>query len=393
MGKIGGKNVGAPNQLRLQLQQRLQGQQQLLQQNRQAALLGHFGAPVGLSLRAGIPQQPQPQPPLNAQMLAQRQRELYSQQHRQRQLMQQRALLMRQQQQQQQQQQNFGNSAMGTPLGTPRLPQGGAQQFPFPPGYGTSGGGAGGFGGPEAAALGSRGGLGGRGMMAAPFGAGMGPAGMQQNLFQYSGAGMAPQSDPAGFAPALSPGSPLMSPQLPPAPPAPGYQSPELKSWQAGAVGNNGVFGPAGAAAPQGMYNNMSITVSMAGPGPGSGSGGSGGVPGGVPGMGAMGGGIPMNPVMAGINSMCSEQVPDAALRPPGLYCNQLGSGELLKAEADGAQVQQVQVFADVQCTVNLVGDPYLNAPAPLANPKNPAAPPPPPPGQGKSLLQQLLTE
>ncbi|NWT97369.1 NCOA1 protein, partial [Urocynchramus pylzowi] len=147
--------------------------------------------------------------------------------------------------------------------------------------------------------------------------------------------GMAQQSDPSGFAPALSPGSPLMSPQLPPAPPAPGYQSPpELKSWQAGAVGNNGVFGqaaPAAPAAPQGMYNNMSITVSMAGSG-----GGSGGVPGLGP---AMGGGIPMNPVMAGINSMCSEQVPDAALRPPGLYCNQLGSGELLKAEPDGAQV------------------------------------------------------
>ncbi|NWZ03238.1 NCOA1 protein, partial [Loxia curvirostra] len=167
--------------------------------------------------------------------------------------------------------------------------------------------------------------------------------------------GLGQQSDPSGFAPALSPGSPLVSPQLPPAPPAPGYQSPELKSWQAGNVGNNGVFGPAGAApaAPQGMYNNMSITVSMAGPGvpgipgpgvpgsgiPGSGvPGGSGGVPGGVPSMGAMGGGIPMNPIMAGINSMCSEQVPEAALRPPGLFCNQLGPAELLKAEPDGAQ-------------------------------------------------------
>ncbi|NWY34771.1 NCOA1 protein, partial [Pheucticus melanocephalus] len=151
--------------------------------------------------------------------------------------------------------------------------------------------------------------------------------------------GLGQQSDPSGFAApaALSPGSPLVSPQLPPAPPAPGYQSPELKPWQnVGNVGSNGVFGPAGAAAApaaaQGMYNNMSITVSMAGSGPGSGipgsgipgsgipgsgvpgSGvpGSGGVPGGsggVPGMGAMGGGIPMNPVMAGINSMCSEQV------------------------------------------------------------------------------------
>ncbi|NXQ44526.1 NCOA1 protein, partial [Catharus fuscescens] len=152
----------------------------------------------------------------------------------------------------------------------------------------------------------------------------MGPAGMQQNLFQYSGSGMAQQSE-AAFAPALSPGSPLVSPQLPPAPPAPGYQSPELKSWQAGAMGNNGVFpGAAAAPAPAGMYNNMSITVSMAGGGAG---------------IGPMATGIgPMAPMMAGVSPMCSEQVPDAALRPPGLYCNQLGSGELLKAEPDGAQ-------------------------------------------------------
>lgn len=350
----------APNQLRLQLQQRLQGQQQLIQQNRQA-LLGQFGSPVGIPMRAGMQQQQQqlaPQPPLNAQMLAQRQRELYSQQHRQRQLMQQRALLLRQQQQQ-----NFGNSA-GIPMGTPRMGQAPPQQFPYPPGYGTNAGNgaASGFAGENRAGLGNRG----------VFGAGVG---MQQNLFQYSGSGMAQPSD-AAFAPALSPGSPLVSP------PAPGYQSPELKPWQPGALGANGVFGGAGSApaapAAPGMYNNMSITVSMAG--------GSG-----VPNIGSMGGNLGVSPGMAGVGAMCSEQVPEAALRPPGLYCNQLGSGELLKAEPDGAQVQQVQVFADVQCTVNLVGDPYLNAPAPLANPKNP--PPPPPPGQGKSLLQQLLTE
>ncbi|XP_005062520.1 PREDICTED: nuclear receptor coactivator 1-like [Ficedula albicollis] len=78
------------------------------------------------------------------------------------------------------------------------------------------------------------------------------------------------------------------------------------------------------------MYNNMSITVSMAGGGAG---------------IGPMGGGIPINPMMAGVNSMCSEQVPDAALRPPGLYCNQLGSGELLKAEPDGAQDAKTEEF------------------------------------------------
>ncbi|XP_027563536.1 nuclear receptor coactivator 1-like [Neopelma chrysocephalum] len=79
------------------------------------------------------------------------------------------------------------------------------------------------------------------------------------------------------------------------------------------------------------MYNNMSITVSMAG-------GGSG-----VPTINPMGGQVPgMNPLqMPGMNSMCSEQVPDPALRPAGLYCNQLNSSELLKAEADGAQVSK----------------------------------------------------
>lgn len=58
--------------------------------------------------------------------------------------------------------------------------------------------------------------------------------------------GMGQQSEPA-FAPSLSPSSPLMSPQLPPsqspmlqpAPPTPGYQSPDMKTWQQGAMGNS----------------------------------------------------------------------------------------------------------------------------------------------------------
>ncbi|XP_032539017.1 nuclear receptor coactivator 1 isoform X2 [Chiroxiphia lanceolata] len=333
----------APNQLRLQLQQRLQGQQQLLHQNRQA-ILNQFaaGAPVGINMRAGMQQQITPQPPLNAQMLAQRQRELYSQQHRQRQLMQQRALLLRQQ--------SFGNaSGIPVPLGAARLPQAPPQQFPYPvPSYGAgagnppSAGAAGPFSGAEAAAAlaGRRGSA-----VGAQFGAGMVAPGMQQNVFQYSGAGLAQQSE--SFAPALSPGSPLVSPQippaqspmLPPAPPAPGYQSPDVKGWQQGAMGNNSVFSPAGAApaapAQPGMYNNMSITVSMAG-------GGSG-----VPTINPMGGQVPgMNPLqMPGMNSMCSEQVPDPALRPAGLYCNQLNSSELLKAEADGAQDKKTEEF------------------------------------------------
>ncbi|OWK51694.1 Nuclear receptor coactivator 1 [Lonchura striata] len=131
------------------------------------------------------------------------------------------------------------------------------------------------------------------------------------------------------------------------------------------------------------MYNNMSITVSMAGPG---GSGGGSGVPG-VPGVP---GGVPINPVMAGIGSVCSEQVPDPALGAPGLFCPQLGPGELLKAEPEGAQVQQVQVFADVQCTVNVVGDAFLPPAPPAAKIPNSQIPNPAP---ARSLLQQLLTE
>ncbi|XP_054239372.1 nuclear receptor coactivator 1 isoform X1 [Indicator indicator] len=390
----------APNQLRLQLQQRLQGQQQLLHQNRQA-ILNQFAAssPVGINMRAGMQQQITPQPPLNAQMLAQRQRELYSQQHRQRQLMQQRALLMRQQ--------SFGSNlppSTGLPvqIGAARLPQAPPQQFPYPPNYGTSPGNPPTSTSPFSplasnpeAALGNRSSMVNRGMMggvAGQFGAGMAPQ-MQQNIFQYSGSGMGQQSEPA-FAPSLSPSSPLMSPQLPPsqspmlqpAPPTAGYQSPDMKTWQQGAMGNSNVFSQAGqsqvAPAQQGMYNNMSITVSMAGGNTN------------VQNMNPMAGQMQMNSLqMPGMNSMCSEQVNDPALRPAGLYCNQLSSTDLLKTEADGAQqVQQVQVFADVQCTVNLVGDPYLNPPAPLGTPKN-AAGPPPPPGQQKSLLQQLLTE
>ncbi|NWT07186.1 NCOA1 protein, partial [Mionectes macconnelli] len=157
-------------------------------------------------------------------------------------------------------------------------------------------------------------------------------------------AGLAQQGDPS-FGPALSPGSPLMSPQLPPsqspmlppAPPAPGYQSPDIKGWQQGALGNSSVFGPSGAApapAPAGMYNNMSITVSM--------GGGGGGSPG-VQGINPMGGGVAgMSPLQVpAMSSLCPEQVTEPALRPAGLYCNQLSSSELLKAEADGAQVSK----------------------------------------------------
>lgn len=60
-------------------------------------------------------------------------------------------------------------------------------------------------------------------------------------------------------------------------------------------------------------------------------------------------------------------------------------------------QVQQVQVFADVQCTVNLVGgDSYMNqgSGGAASSQKGPGAPGSQnTPAQQKSLLQQLLTE
>lgn len=138
---------------------------------------------------------PSSQPPLNAQMLAQRQRELYSQQHRQRQLMQQRAILMRQQ--------SFGSnlppsSGLPVQIGAARLPQAPPQQFPYPPNYGTSPGNPPTSTSPFSplasnpeAALGNRSGMVNRGMMgsvAGQFGAGMAPQ-MQQNIFPYSGSG------------------------------------------------------------------------------------------------------------------------------------------------------------------------------------------------------------
>lgn len=137
-----------------------------------------------------------PQPPLNAQMLAQRQRELYSQQHRQRQLMQQRAMLMRQQQ-------SFGNTlppSAGVPvqLGAGRLPQAPPQQFPFPPSYGTNPGNPPTSTSPFSqlatnpeVVLANRNNMVNRGMMGSiggQFNSGMSPQ-MQQNIFQYSGAG------------------------------------------------------------------------------------------------------------------------------------------------------------------------------------------------------------
>uniref|UniRef100_A0A671QI29 Nuclear receptor coactivator 2 n=1 Tax=Sinocyclocheilus anshuiensis TaxID=1608454 RepID=A0A671QI29_9TELE len=135
-----------PNTLRLQLQHRLQAQQVqflLSYMRRKNTCLNSLSS----------------QGTINAQMLAQRQRELLSNHLRQRQLDQQR----QQQQQQQQQQQrsmvmraqglnlppNMAAAAAGMPgaMSNPRIPQANPQQFPYPPNYGMSQQSDGGFGG------------------------------------------------------------------------------------------------------------------------------------------------------------------------------------------------------------------------------------------------------
>lgn len=131
-----------PKQLRMQLQQRLQGQQ-FLNQSRQALEMKVESMNAG---GAGV-MRPVMQTPvasqqgfLNAQMVAQRNRELISHQ-----LRQQRMAMILQQQQQQQQGQSQGFSpppnvtataGMENPLGGPPMPQAPPQQFPYPPNYG-----------------------------------------------------------------------------------------------------------------------------------------------------------------------------------------------------------------------------------------------------------------
>uniref|UniRef100_A0A8C2I311 Nuclear receptor coactivator 1 n=1 Tax=Cyprinus carpio TaxID=7962 RepID=A0A8C2I311_CYPCA len=363
-----------PNQLRLQLQQRLQGPQQL--QNRLAAM-GQFpqGGHVAMGMRQGMQQPQMPsQPPLNAQMMAQRQRELYSFQHRQRQLLQQKVMLMRQ--------------GMNTgPLGAQRVPKGPQQQQPppqqqlfgFPPSYNavpgntpTSPSHFNPMGGPLDPKLPARGGMGNQGIMGGIQGQFGGPVNtpVQQGLFQqFGGSGMIQQADPS-FAPELSPTSPLLSPQnstsqsplLQQAQPPPVYPSPDIKNWQQGAMSNNSLYNQAGqpvsqSFGQQGVYNNMSITVSMAG-----GSGAVSTLPPIGPSVG-MG-----NNNLGNVTSMCNDQV-------------------------RWSLVQQVQVFADVQCTVNLVGsDSYLNQSGHIGSQKGPSGTPTAQ-SQQKSLLQQLLTE
>uniref|UniRef100_A0A8D0S726 Nuclear receptor coactivator n=1 Tax=Sus scrofa TaxID=9823 RepID=A0A8D0S726_PIG len=276
-----------PNQLRLQLQHRLQAQQ-----NRQP-LMNQISnvSNVNLTLRPGVPTQA----PINAQMLAQRQREILNQHLRQRQMhqqqqVQQRTLMMRGQGL------NMTPSVVapgGVPaaMSNPRLPQANAQQFPFPPNY-----------------------------------------------------GMSQQPDP-GFTGAAAPQSPLMSPRmahtqspmLQQSQPNPAYQaSSDMNGWAQGSMGGNSMFSQQspphfGPQANTSMYNNnMNISVSMATS------------TGGMSNMNQMTGQISMTSVTSvptsGLSSMGPEQVNDPALRGGSLFPNQLPGMDMIKQEGDASR-------------------------------------------------------
>nr|XP_020144478.1 nuclear receptor coactivator 2 isoform X2 [Microcebus murinus] len=267
-----------PNQLRLQLQHRLQAQQ-----NRQP-LMNQISnvSNVNLTLRPGVP----------TQMLAQRQREILNQHLRQRQMhqqqqVQQRTLMMR------------GQGLNMTPsmvapsgipaaMNNPRMPQANAQQFPFPPNYGIS-----------------------------------------------------QQPDP-GFTGATTPQSPLMSPRMAhtqspmmqQSQATPAYQAPsDMNGWAQGNMGGNSMFSQQspphfGQQANTSMYsNNMNINVSMATN------------TGGMSNMNQMTGQISMTSVTSvptsGLSSMGPEQVNDPALRGGSLFPNQLPGMDMIKQEGD----------------------------------------------------------
>lgn len=277
-----------PNQLRLQLQHRLQAQQ-----NRQPLMNQISGVSnVNLTLRPGVPTQA----PINAQMLAQRQREILNQHLRQRQMhqqqqVQQRTLMMR------------GQGLNMTPsmvaptglpaaMSNPRIPQANAQQFPFPPNYGIS-----------------------------------------------------QQPDP-GFTGATTPQSPLMSPRMAhtqspmmqQSQANPAYQpASDMNGWAQGSMGGNSMFSQQspphfGQQANTSMYNNnMNINVSMATNTAG------------LSNMNQMTGQMSMTSVTSvptsGLSSMGPEQVNDPALRGSSLFTtNQLPGMDMIKQEGDASR-------------------------------------------------------
>ncbi|XP_021078055.1 nuclear receptor coactivator 2 isoform X2 [Mus pahari] len=276
-----------PNQLRLQLQHRLQAQQ-----NRQP-LMNQISSVsnVNLTLRPGVPTQA----PINAQMLAQRQREILNQHLRQRQMHQQqqvqRGTLMMRGQGLNMTPSMVAPTGLPAAMNNPRIPQANAQQFPFPPNYGIS-----------------------------------------------------QQPDP-GFTGATTPQSPLMSPRMAhtqspmmqQSQANPAYQpTSDMNGWAQGSMGGNSMFAQQspphfGQQANTSMYsNNMNISVSMATN------------TGGLSSMNQMTGQMSMTSVTSvptsGLPSMGPEQVNDPALRGGNLFPNQLPGMDMIKQEGDASR-------------------------------------------------------
>uniref|UniRef100_A0A7N8YLS3 Nuclear receptor coactivator n=1 Tax=Mastacembelus armatus TaxID=205130 RepID=A0A7N8YLS3_9TELE len=266
-----------PNTLRLQLQHRLQSQQ-----NRQPMMTQMSGVSnVNLPLRTSAPNQGT----INAQMLAQRQRELLSNHLRQR------------QQQQVQQQRSMAMRAPGLNLPTsmatggmsnPRIPQTNPQQLPYPPSYGTSTGVAlppppttnpqlhlhANSSPSSTSSCSSQMMMGNTNMMGGQYGAVLSPQ-MQHSAFQFPNSGISQQAD-GGFGGPSTPQSPLLSPhmvhtQSPMIQQGQGntaFQgSPDMNGWPQGTMGGNSMFSQQ-QTSPQftqqnngNMYNNSSISL------------------------------------------------------------------------------------------------------------------------------------
>ncbi|XP_004081302.2 nuclear receptor coactivator 2 isoform X1 [Oryzias latipes] len=260
-----------PNTLRLQLQHRLQSQQ-----NRQPMMTQMSSVSnVNLPPRANAPNQGT----INAQMVAQRQREMLSNHLRQKQ---------QQQVQQAQQQRSMALRAQGlsmAPNMTARNPQAGPQQFPYPPNYGTSTGLASSppptspFSSPLSPSLpslppGSQLHMHGTSssstssssqmMMGGQYGAVLSPQ-MQHSAFQFSNSGMSQQAD-GSFGGPGTPQSPLISPRMAHTQ-SPMMQqtqqntafqgSPDMNGWPQGNMGANSMFSQQQASPQFSQQNNI----------------------------------------------------------------------------------------------------------------------------------------
>uniref|UniRef100_A0A8C7N0Z7 Nuclear receptor coactivator 2 n=1 Tax=Oncorhynchus kisutch TaxID=8019 RepID=A0A8C7N0Z7_ONCKI len=239
----GGPVPAQPNNLRLQLQHRLQGQL-----NRQPMMNQMGVSNMNLPLRPSVPNQGT----LNAQMLAQRQREYLSNILRQRQQhVHQRAMLMRAQG-------LIAPPNMASAAGAVEPSQ--SPGIPFPPLLATQQGMMGNVGG--------------------QFGAVVNPQMQQHRAFQFPSSGINQQQQDTGFTGATTPQSPLMSPRMnhaqspmmqQQAQANSSYQpSSEMNGWPQGNMSGNSMFTQQSQAQqymPQqsngGMYNGTNANLNM----------------------------------------------------------------------------------------------------------------------------------